>query len=180
LAQSGHGDCAQRCPLSGVKRTRRDAPMSGYDPKRTPTGRTFLGIGSVPHIAEKYPLARSRPQIEPLSVLCVSATDHAAFWSGLKASDGVMTIYSERGSPATDFRGGHAASAVGGDSLASQWRPAASPHLGPSKNWIPALVVRHHHGQPLEASDVRSARVGVHRPSTTIIRSCIWCPTRFH
>src|SRR5262249_49283024 len=36
LAQSGHADCAQRCPLSGVKRTSAGAdPTSAFDPKRT-------------------------------------------------------------------------------------------------------------------------------------------------
>src|SRR6516225_5421723 len=36
LAQSGHSDCAQQCPLSGVKRTLRGrALMSAFDPKRT-------------------------------------------------------------------------------------------------------------------------------------------------
>jgi len=36
LAQSGHHDDAQQCPLLGVKRTScEDAPMSAFDPKRT-------------------------------------------------------------------------------------------------------------------------------------------------
>jgi hypothetical protein len=36
LAQSGHGDHAQRCPLLGVKRTSAEhAGMSAFDPKRT-------------------------------------------------------------------------------------------------------------------------------------------------
>jgi hypothetical protein len=35
LAQSGHGDHAQRCPLLGVKRTSTGArPMSAFDPFR--------------------------------------------------------------------------------------------------------------------------------------------------
>ena len=36
MAQSGHCHRAERCPLSGVKRTLiRPAPMSAFDPKRT-------------------------------------------------------------------------------------------------------------------------------------------------
>jgi hypothetical protein len=36
VAQSGHGDRAQPCPLLGVKRTSAAAnPMSAFDPKRT-------------------------------------------------------------------------------------------------------------------------------------------------
>ena len=36
MAQSGHHDRAERCPLSGVKRTLQTRPvMSAFDPKRT-------------------------------------------------------------------------------------------------------------------------------------------------
>ena len=36
LALSGHTDCAQQCPLLGVKRTSRfQSLMSAFDPKRT-------------------------------------------------------------------------------------------------------------------------------------------------
>ena len=36
MAQSGHRDCAQRCLLSGVKRTLAEGGrMSASDPKRT-------------------------------------------------------------------------------------------------------------------------------------------------
>ena len=39
LAQSGHHDRAETCPLSGVKRTLiGHTAMSAYDPKRTSTG----------------------------------------------------------------------------------------------------------------------------------------------
>jgi hypothetical protein len=36
LAQSGHGDGAEECPLLGVKQTWRfQSAMSAFDPKRT-------------------------------------------------------------------------------------------------------------------------------------------------
>jgi hypothetical protein len=36
MAQSGHLDCAEGCPLLGVKRTSKfDRAMSAFDPKRT-------------------------------------------------------------------------------------------------------------------------------------------------
>jgi hypothetical protein len=42
LAQSGHPDAHNQCPLLGVKRTLPEpAPMSAFDPKRTFDG----GIG---------------------------------------------------------------------------------------------------------------------------------------
>jgi hypothetical protein len=36
MAQSGHGNCAGECPLSGVKRTSKfKSVTSAFDPKRT-------------------------------------------------------------------------------------------------------------------------------------------------
>src|SRR6516164_7296326 len=42
LAQSGHHDCAEPCPLLGAKRTSNgSAPMSAYDPNRMSKTRCF-------------------------------------------------------------------------------------------------------------------------------------------
>src|SRR5262249_26406276 len=65
LAQSGHRDRANPCPLSGVKQTLRGrAPMSAFDPKRSlmlvtkgiapmPKSDILISAGSGPYLGGK-------------------------------------------------------------------------------------------------------------------------------
>jgi len=64
MAQSGHPDTHNRCPLSGVKRTfTSSAPMSAFDPKRTSgpedvatrnEGRTPFRRSQIPDVISRY------------------------------------------------------------------------------------------------------------------------------